>query len=149
MPVLQERQIEQVREYSKGILRVCLGCFFFLSGATKIISLEAFEDVTRGYGILPEVMILPVASLICVSEMSLGTLLLLNIWSRSASAVLIVLVVCFTALSGGMYFLGYISDCGCFGKIIERRNGILMMVQNLSIIVLLSFFTLRHNGKHY
>ena len=51
--------------------------------------------------------------------------------------ILVVLLI-FTIVSAYRYIIGDVSDCGCFGKIIERKNDWVLIVENSFVMILLS-----------
>jgi len=123
-----------IKEYGTGIsvrfvLRVISGIVFVVSGAAKMWDIYGFSNVVRGYGILPESLVVPVSIIIPFAEFVLGTMLLMNFYSRTASLSLFVMVIVFTGLSAMKYLGGRTTDCGCFGGLV-KRNGWSYFVQN-------------------
>jgi len=123
-----------IKEYGTGIsvrfvLRVISGIVFVVSGAAKMWDIYGFSNVVRGYGILPESLVVPVSIIIPFAEFVLGTMLLMNFYSRTASLSLFVMVIVFTGLSAMKYLGGRTTDCGYFGGLV-KRNGWSYFVQN-------------------
>ena len=131
-----------IKEYGTGILvrfvlRVILGIVFIVSGAAKMWDIYGFSNVVRGYGILPESLVVPVSIIIPFAEFVLGTMLLMNFYSRTASLSLFVMVIVFTGLSAMKYFSGNTSNSGCFGKLIDRNINPNLLVENAALVVAL------------
>jgi uncharacterized membrane protein YphA (DoxX/SURF4 family) len=131
-----------IKEYGTGIsvrfvLRVISGIVFIVSGAAKMWDIYGFSNVVRGYGILPESLVVPVSIIIPFAEFVLGTTLLMNFYSRAASLLLFVMVIVFTGLSAMKYFSGNTSNSGCFGKLIDRNINPNLLVENAALVVAL------------
>ncbi len=131
-----------IKEYGteilvRFVLRVILGIVFIVSGAAKMWDIYGFSNVVRGYGILPESLVVPVSIIIPFAEFVLGTMLLMNFYSRAASLLLFVMVIVFTGLSAMKYFSGNTSNSGCFGKLIDRNINPNLFVENAALVVAL------------
>ena len=122
---------------AKSVLRIILGNFFIVSGLAKMWDIYGFSNVVRGYGILPESLVVPVSIIIPFAEFVLGTTLLMSFYSRPASLSLFVMVVVFTGLSAMKYFSGNTSNSGCFGKLIDRNINPNLLVENAALVVAL------------
>jgi len=75
-----------------SILRVTIGLFFIVSGFLKGIDIGWFIDIVRGYGILPNFLVFVVSVLIPFFEFLFGLMLVLGLWVRFSSFVLISMV---------------------------------------------------------
>ncbi|MFB6242197.1 MAG: DoxX family protein [Candidatus Nanosalina sp.] len=105
------------------VLRVFLGIFFLVSGLTKLKDLEAFADIAVSYAIVPE----PVKELarwgsygLVFTEVAVGALLILDIFTVLASAILSLNMAFFVIAQ--LYELKENPNrpnCGCFGTIFK------------------------------
>ncbi len=95
------------------LLRCSLGIIFIYAGFIKLLHPVTFAVLIEAYGIVPEMLLLPVAVLLAVLEVAAGIGLFFDIeWSLSIMTGLLVLFV--VILSYGIW-MGLDIDCGCFG----------------------------------
>lgn len=94
-------------------LRWCLSGFFIFSGMTKLISPVQFAVLIEAYGILPEILVMPVAVILPILEVVAGLGLIFDV--RGSLAIITVLMILFMAVLGYGIWLGLDVDCGCFG----------------------------------
>lgn len=120
------------------ILRIILGLFFTISGLFKVIDPASFGKIILSYDMVPQNWIIPLALIIPYAELSIGLALLLNLFPKFVSAAAILLMIAFTIISMYKYNQGDISDCGCFGKLIERKNDWKLFVENIIVMCFLS-----------
>lgn len=96
-----------------GVLRWILGIVFICSGAVKLIQPQTFAVLIDAYGLLPDVLLMPVAVILPALEVIAGAGLLVD--SRgSLGAITSMLVLFVLILSYGIH-MGLDVDCGCFG----------------------------------
>ena len=95
------------------LLRWLLGIVFFYSGANKLISPQSFAVLIDAYGLVPEMVLMPVALLLPALEVIAGIGLMVDI--RGSLAVIGGLLVLFVAILGTGILMGLDVDCGCFG----------------------------------
>jgi uncharacterized membrane protein len=95
------------------LCRWTLGGIFVYAGATKLLETEIFAVLIEAYGIVPEVLLMPVAVLLPVLEVIAGIGLLFDI--RGSLALITGLLVLFMAVLGYGIWMGLDVDCGCFG----------------------------------
>jgi uncharacterized membrane protein YphA (DoxX/SURF4 family) len=93
--------------------RWILGIIFFYSGGAKLIDPQSFAVIIDAFGLIPEVLIAPIALGIPALEILVAFGLLFDI--RGALAVTTVLIVLFMAILGYAIYMGLDIDCGCFG----------------------------------
>jgi len=124
-------------------LRIFLGLIFVFSGIAKGIDFEWFTGIVRGFGILPDFLILPASVLILVLEFSFGLMLLFGVLVKLASLFLILMVLGFTVFLFFARINGYAGECGCFGRLIEREVDLLSLFENLVLVSGLIFVNLK------
>jgi uncharacterized membrane protein YphA (DoxX/SURF4 family) len=95
------------------LLRWSLGGIFIYSGITKLITPASFAVLIDAYGLVPEILLMPVAVLIPVLEVLAGAGLLVDL--RGSLAVITGLLLLFVAILGFGIWMGLDVDCGCFG----------------------------------
>jgi len=95
------------------ITRWGLAALFIFSGLTKLVEPVQFAVLIDAYGILPEVLVMPVAWFLPAVEVIAGGCLLFNI--RGSLTTITLLMVLFLAVLGYGIWMGLDVDCGCFG----------------------------------
>lgn len=86
---------------------------FTYAGLTKILHPERFATLIEAYGLLPDVLLMPVAVLLSLLEIFAGAGLILDIkGSLSLVSGMLILFIAVLAYGIGM---GLDIDCGCFG----------------------------------
>ncbi|APF17172.1 DoxX family protein [Caldithrix abyssi DSM 13497] len=127
------------------ILRIVLGLFLSISGVAKIMDLAAFGKAVNGFGLLPSTWVVLVTVIIPYLELILGLMLLLNFYAKPAYVTALTMLIIFTALSAYKYFSGDISDCGCFGKLLQCKTDEKLLIENALLMVLfaLGFFKMK------
>ncbi len=127
------------------ILRIALGLFLSFSGLAKIMDLADFGRAVNSFGLIPSTWVVLVTIAIPYLELILGLMLLLNLFTRPAYVTALTMLIVFTALSTYKYFSGDISDCGCFGKLLQRKTDEKLLIENALLMVLfaLGFFKLK------
>lgn len=95
-------------------IRLMLGGLFIASGVLKLLDPAAFAWNIYQYGLVPRLLIEPLAIGLPVAEVAAGGgLLWSRRWSYGAVAGMLVL---FMALLGYAIINGLNVDCGCFGS---------------------------------
>jgi uncharacterized membrane protein YphA (DoxX/SURF4 family) len=89
-----------------------LGTVFIYAGFTKLIEPEIFATLIDAYGILPEIMLLPVAILLPLFEVIAGIGILFDI--RGSLTAISGLLILFLLILGYGMAMGLDVDCGCF-----------------------------------
>jgi uncharacterized membrane protein YphA (DoxX/SURF4 family) len=95
------------------ITRWSLAVLFILSGLAKLAEPVQFAVLIDAYGILPEILVMPVAVLLPAVEVVAGGCLLFDI--RGSLTAITLLMVLFLAVLGYGIWMGLDVDCGCFG----------------------------------
>ncbi len=117
--------------------RWILGIMFLYSGGAKLIEPKSFAVIIEAFGLVPEVLIAPIALGIPALELLVAFGLLFDI--RGSLAVTIALILLFMAILGYAIHMGLDIDCGCFGpddpeaeafhglRLALCRDGVIMM----------------------
>jgi uncharacterized membrane protein len=95
------------------ITRCGLGLILLYSGLAKIAGTQSFSVIIGAFGLVPECMLMPIALIISILEVTTGLGLLIDL--RGSLAVTTCLMVFFMAVLGYGIYMGFDIDCGCFG----------------------------------
>ena len=95
------------------LTRWLLGGVFIYAGSTKLLEPETFAVLIEAYGVLPEILLMPVAVALPALEVTAGIGLLFDI--EGSLSVVAVLVGLFIVILGYGIWMGLDVDCGCFG----------------------------------
>ena len=133
------REIKQIlrNKTFQTSLKIILGLFFIVSGLFKIFDPASFGKIILSYDMVPKNWIIPLAIIIPYVELGIGLAFLLNLFPKLVSSFAIILMIVFTAISMYKYIQGDVSDCGCFGRLIERKNDWNLLVENTIVVFLL------------
>lgn len=94
-------------------LRLMLVTIFLWSGIAKAFHPADFTATVGAYGLLPDLLAMPVALALILAEMIAAIGLLFEKWG-ALTAITFMMVLFIGILSYGIY-LGLDIDCGCFG----------------------------------
>ena len=95
------------------VIRILLSVIFLWSGVIKLVDSSSFSVIIETYGLLPDILILPTALLLSLTEIILGLGLIFDI--RGSLASITVMLAAFMAILLYGIWLGFDIDCGCFG----------------------------------
>lgn len=122
---------------AKRISIVIVGTIFLLSGLGKIGNVLSFQYLIHSYGLGIANILAP---FIILMEILLGTLLILDVYSKRISLVSIMVLLIFTATYTYAWLQHGITDCGCFGRFLPIPSSpLITYVRNLIMIMLLLF----------
>ncbi|MBW2179631.1 MAG: DoxX family membrane protein [Deltaproteobacteria bacterium] len=100
--------------WAELVLRWVIGIIFVYASIHKIADPAAFAKIIYGYYLFPDLSINLIAIILPFMEFYSGIFLLLGIYPRSATAIIIGLLFGFiTAISINL-LRGHEFDCGCF-----------------------------------
>lgn len=100
--------------WAELVLRWVIGIIFIYASIHKIADPAAFAKIIYGYYLFPDLSINLIAIILPFLEFYSGVFLLLGIYPRSATAIIIGLLFGFiTAISINL-LRGHEFDCGCF-----------------------------------
>ncbi|WP_224389480.1 MauE/DoxX family redox-associated membrane protein [Pseudonocardia sp. ICBG1293] len=97
------------------VLRLGLAAVWLVSGVLKLSEPFTTAVAVAAYRVLPDALVVPVATLLPPVEIALGLLLLAGLATRLAAVVGTVLLVAFVAGLVQAWARGLAIDCGCFG----------------------------------
>jgi len=98
------------------VYRLCcwtLGIVFVYAGVSKLITPKIFAVLIDAYGIVPDIMLMPVAVFLPALEVASGIGILFNI--KGSLTIILGQVVLFLLILGYGIHMGLDIDCGCFG----------------------------------
>jgi uncharacterized membrane protein YphA (DoxX/SURF4 family) len=97
------------------LLRVAVGLLFVVAGGSKIGHAANFAAQIAAFGIVPRVLIAPMALLLPFFEVVLGGYLVLGLYTRIAAIIAVVQLAIFATAIGSAVARGLSLSCGCFG----------------------------------
>jgi len=124
------------------------GLLFLISSTAKAIDISVFSKVIIQYGFENLQFLSP---LIILTEVSVGFLLIFQIWQKWSAFFGAALVVCFTMIYAyGVVFKG-IEDCGCFGTItmLNTSPSVTFIRNAILLYLLLSVWIKGENKNHF
>lgn len=132
-----------------SVIRILPGIFFMASGIAKIISPAEFGKVITSYQIVPYVWVVTLTLVIPYLEFIIGMALVINLYPKTISVLAMLMLVVFTAVSEYRYITGDVSDCGCFGKILQRKNDWTLLAENsiLMFFLTIQIVSIKQKGK--
>ncbi|NNG01511.1 MAG: DoxX family protein [Desulfobacteraceae bacterium] len=96
------------------LLRWALGIIFICSGSIKLADPGIFAVLIDAYGIVPEMLLLPVAVILPLLEVAAGIGMLFDV--RGSLWTIAGLLLTFMIILGYGLHMGIDVDCGCFGS---------------------------------
>lgn len=106
--------------FTQRIIQFVVGLFFVVTCIFKIFSFPQFILDIQNFDILPINIILPFSILVILTELLSGIALLLNVYTKAFSILLICLLSMFTIAIIFNLLRGNIVNCGCFGNILFK-----------------------------
>lgn len=107
------------------ISRILVGALFIFSGWVKLNDPMGFSYKLEEYfssSVLDMPIFSPIALelsvIICIVEILVGITLLLGLWKKLTTWVLLLMIVFFTFLTFYSWWFNKVTDCGCFGDAI-------------------------------
>jgi len=128
-------------------LRIVIGSTFIISGFTKMFQMTTFISTVYKFNVLPQVLVIPFASLLPPIELVLGIALALGYLTRFSSFMIMVILLLFvTAIIPQLLGGPPIGDCGCFGGLMDSAVNINLLIRGCIFfaVAYLVFFQKRH-----
>jgi uncharacterized membrane protein YphA (DoxX/SURF4 family) len=123
------------------VTRFIVGGIFVVAGTAKVLNPESFAASIRGYRLVPEIAIAPLAHILPLIELMLGLFVLFNLFPKISLFSISVLLVTFQAALLSVIIRKLDIDCGCFGKLFEGSNhhtdNIIAVIRNFLLLGLL------------
>lgn len=130
--------------------RILVGVLFIISGLIKANDTLGFSYKLLEYFEIFGMRIfdpfaVPISMLICIFEIVSGIALLLGVYNKLNSWLLLLLIVFFTILTGYSAITHKVTDCGCFGDAIKLKPFESFMKDVvLLVLILFIFFGQKH-----
>ena len=96
-------------------VRLGLAGVWLISGGLKVLDANETYLAVQAYQVLPAGLVGPVATGLPLVELMLGTLLLIDAFTRLAAGLSVALLVVLIAGVAQAWARGLSIDCGCFG----------------------------------
>jgi uncharacterized membrane protein YphA (DoxX/SURF4 family) len=97
------------------VARLGLAAVFLVSGLLKAVAPAQTQIAVSAYQLLPSGLVGPVATMLPLVELALGTLLLVGAFTRWVALASVVLLVVLMTGVAQAWARGLSIDCGCFG----------------------------------
>lgn len=101
------------------VLQIIVALVFLAAAGLKALHPAGFADQIRQYAILPDLAMVAAWSFI-LAEILLATALVVNVWTRAASGLVIAMLVFFIGITWYGIVAGLSGSCGCFGNLVHR-----------------------------
>lgn len=95
------------------VSRWVLGIVFIYAGGVKLIDPASFAVLIDAYGLVPDILLMPVAVGLPAMEVVAGAGLLFDV--EGSLSTIAALLLLFIAILGYGIWMGLDVDCGCFG----------------------------------
>lgn len=96
------------------VLRILLGLMFLATGISKALAPLSFRASLQAYQLTPAAWSTPLAALVILVELAIGSMLLVNLAIRWSSLIAAILLAVFTGAIALAWRHGLAIDCGCF-----------------------------------
>lgn len=118
------------------LCRLALGGIFIYASLDKIAHPRAFAEIVANYAILPDWLVTLPALALPWLELLAGLLLVAGIWTRSAAAVLSLLLLAFMLVLAFNALRGIDLSCGCFStSAADKENAWVLVGRDLLILL--------------
>lgn len=116
--------------------RLALGGIFLYASLDKIAHPRPFAEIIANYAILPDWLVTLPALILPWLELLAGLLLVAGVWTRSAAALLSLLLLAFILALGVNALRGIDVSCGCFSTSAEiTENAWKLILRDLLILL--------------
>ncbi len=128
------------------LLRVAVGGLFIVAGGSKIGHADVFAAQIAAFGLVPRLLIAPLALLLPFFEVLLGGYLVVGLFTRTAAIVAVVQLAVFAVAIGSAVARGLSLSCGCFGPGDATRTSWPEVVRDLAFAGVAAFVAWRAPG---
>lgn len=124
-------------KYFLLILRLIVGGTFLYACLDKLFNQELFAKAIFNYKFLPDVFINIFAIVIPYIELTASVFLILGIFKRGSSFVIIVLLIVFIISLTQAYARGLDISCGCFSleTVSEKSDILLRIIEDIFLLI--------------
>ena len=120
------------------IARIAVGLILLLAGGAKIFSGRRYvQDLVSAYRILPGWSLRPIALGLPWVEISLGVLLIADVFAGPVAAAGAALLAAFSLAVGATLRRGDTAPCGCFGSALPSRTSWSLVGRNVLMVIVL------------
>ncbi|MFA3784235.1 MauE/DoxX family redox-associated membrane protein [Melioribacteraceae bacterium 4301-Me] len=123
-----------------------LASVLIFSGIAKIIDVNPLIEVLQQIK-LPNDLVIVIATILPITEIGLGIMLLLKIKQRTSIKITVILFLVFFLFSVYGMVMGIEKDCGCFGNAVKSYFGWGMVGRNFLLLITTIF--LEKSKKNY
>jgi uncharacterized membrane protein YphA (DoxX/SURF4 family) len=117
------------------LLRLVIGGVFVYASFDKILHSHEFAISVRAYKIIPIALSNLFALSVAWAELIAGTMLIIGLFTRKASAAIGILLVMFVFAISIVLVKGLVIDCGCFKSDGGTMVGPMLLLRNLLMLI--------------
>ncbi|MBI4811292.1 MAG: DoxX family protein [Ignavibacteriales bacterium] len=137
-----------IRDYTVLILRILLGSLFVFSGSAKLFNLNEFAKSIIEFGFTWGSFPYILSVLITLIELIAGVCLVLGLWIKMTSGVLMGLLLLFIAVIIPQIAVGNVIDCGCFGPLADSKVDVTLIIRDVFLSIL-TFILFNQNKSRF
>ena len=136
-----------IEHYIELLSRIILAAVFLFAGIEKVSDPVLFAEAIAHYNILPEYLVLIVATILPWLELMCAWTLLSGVWLRGGMLIVSFLMFVFTLAVASALLRHLDISCGCFTlDPTAAKIGWMKLTENISLM-LLSIYCLHYTGK--
>jgi len=142
---IMKDKVEQFLTDEKVLLasRLILGSIFIAASIGKLQHLNVFVNLVASYNILPYSLAEVYGFLVPWLELLIGSLLILGLFTRFASALSIPIIISFIIASSHKLLIGAEGGCGCFGEVMPLTTSQALYMD--AVMLLLTIMIIRRS----
>jgi uncharacterized membrane protein YphA (DoxX/SURF4 family) len=118
-------------------LRLLLGLILLLSSIAKAIEFPSFVTAVRALHLVPPSLEMPAATAVVLAEFVSALMLLLKLNLPVACVFASALLLLFSGVIVRAEIWETVTDCGCFGKLMERKTDWAALSENIVAVLIL------------
>lgn len=124
-------------KYFQLALRLIIGGLFLYASVGKLFNQEAFAKAIYNYKFLPDALVNVLAIVMPYMELFTALFLILGIFRKGSSFLVIVMLAVFIIALTRAYVLGLDISCGCFSlETVSKKSDILMrIIQDIFMLI--------------
>jgi uncharacterized membrane protein YphA (DoxX/SURF4 family) len=115
--------------------QVFIGALFIISSVTKIPDTAKFADSIANYKIVPDSLVMPLATIVPWIQMAAGVMIVLDVFAQSSAFILCGLLAVYIIAITQAWIRGIDIECGCFDLLtqfgLEERVGLEAVIRDL------------------